>query len=92
MAQAEVLRPFSQPGPWRHTVVARLAPTLGSTIPQSRTLAFAEFEIQIQMHRCAVLKLRKTPQNSGKRHRWRFDSSRTVALRGRQLLRASPGS
>ena len=31
-ARAEVLRPFSQPGPWRHTVVARLARTLGLTI------------------------------------------------------------
>ena len=36
--------------------------TLGSTIPQSRTLAFAEFRIPIQMHRYDVLKHRKTPQ------------------------------
>ena len=44
---------------------ARLARTLGSTFRQSRTLAIAEFKIRIQMHQCAVLKLRKTPQNSG---------------------------
>jgi hypothetical protein len=31
-ARAEVRGTFSQPGPWRHTVVARLAPTLGLTI------------------------------------------------------------
>ena len=65
----------------RHAVVARLARTLGSTIPHSCTLAFAEFQMPIQMHPCDVLKHRKTPQNNS--------ISAPVALRLKSHLSAS---
>ena len=48
------------------------APTAGSTILQSRTLAFADFHMPVQMHRYAILKHRSTPQN--------IDSSALVAF------------
>ena len=65
--------PFCACCPARPAVFARLARTLGSTSPQLRTLAIAEFQMPVQMHRYAVLERRKTPQNK--------DGSAPVALR-----------
>ena len=72
---------FSPARAWRPAAVARLARTLGSTSPQLRTLAIAEFQMPIRMHLCAVLKRRKTPQDK--------DGSAPAALQFRSHRSAS---